>query len=83
VIGDLLPKFCGKLYVHRHVFENEILFPSLVKQRINDLLSANLAEVVDRESVEQRGGPLALEVYDATVEMLRNADKKTEENGKN
>ena len=83
VIGDLLPKFCGKLYVHRHVFENEILFPSLVKQRINGLLSANLAEVVDRESVEQRGGPLALEVYDATVEMLRNADEKTEENGKN
>lgn len=83
VIGDLLPQFCQKLYVHRHVFENEILFPARIKQRIQVLLDAGFAEVVDREYVELNGGLLAVEIYDATVEMLRNADEETEENGKN
>jgi len=83
VIGDLLPQFCEKLYVHRYVFTNEILFPPLVKRRIKELLDSGLAEVVDRESIEQKGGPLAVSVYDATVEMLRTVDEETRCGGKN
>ena len=83
VIGDLLPQFCEKLYIHRHVFENEILVPPLVKQRIQTLLDKGLAEIVDQESVEQKGGPLAVAVYEATVKMLLAADGDTQEGGKN
>lgn len=83
VIGDLLPQFCQKLYVHRHVFDNEILFPAQIKRRLISLVEDGLAEVVDRASVELNGGLLAVEVYDATVELLRNADVATKQNGKN
>lgn len=83
VIGDVLPLFCEKLYIHRHVFENEILFPALVKYRIQELLNRNLVEIVDRESIEQKGDLLAVAVYDSTVELLRTADEITRSGGKN
>lgn len=83
VIGDLLPQFCEKLYVHRHVFENEILFPPMVKQRLQALIDCGLAEVVDRASIEQSAGSLSVSVYDNTVEMLRTADAETKMGGKN
>jgi len=83
VIGDLLPQFCEKLYVHRHVFENEILFPPLVKQRLQALIDCGFAEVVDRAAIEQSAGSLSVSVYDNTVEMLRTADAETKMGGKN
>ncbi len=83
VIGELLPQFCTTLYVHRYVFENEILFPPLVRQRITALIEAGLAAIVDREYIERQGDSLAAAVYDETVQLLGSVDPDTKVRGKN
>ena len=83
IIGELLPQFSERLYVHRHVFDNEILFPPRIKQQIGGLLEAGCVILVDRQYVEQLRGPAAALLYDAIVQVLRTADPATKQLGKN
>ncbi len=36
ILEEYIPRFIGMLYVHRYVYENEILFPEKVK--ISDMI---------------------------------------------
>lgn len=79
-IEEYVGALVGKIYIHRHIYEREILTPRSVKQQIDRLIVKGKAEIVDLSTL-----PTALEksLYHETVTLLKEADPQTKELGKN
>lgn len=81
---DALIKYVGalvdKIYIHRYIYDTEILTPKRVRAQIDQLITQDRAEIVDLSSL-----PSALEkaLYQEVVKLLKQADTKTREMGKN
>lgn len=66
---DILPLCVDILFVHEHVYNNEILFPSTVKVQIDALIDSGLAVVVSRSYVTAQK-PEVLIIYDEIQHLL-------------
>ena len=79
-IEEYVGALVGKIYIHRHIYEREILTPRSVKQQIDRLIVKGKAEIVDLSTL-----PTEFEksLYHETVTLLQQADPKTKELGKN
>jgi hypothetical protein len=81
-IQDIVPKLIGLLFVHEHVYNNEILFPASVKGEIDKLICQGRAQVVSRQNVAD-AGMTNLFVYDETVNLLESVINETMPGKKN
>lgn len=79
-IEEYIGVLVGKLYVHRHIYEAEILTPRSVKMQIDRLISRGKAEIVDLSTLSTS---LEKVLYQENVKLLKNADPLTKEKGKN
>jgi hypothetical protein len=68
-IQEVIPKVVGQLFVHEHVYNNEILFPASVKSELDRLIEQGRAQIVNRQNVAGEGQS-HLFVYDETVSLL-------------
>ena len=82
IIEDVIPLLVKKVYIHKHVYDNEILIPQLVKKQINTLVAGNRAFIVDREFIQQMD-PEKLVIYDATIALLKDNPGGSVEKQKN
>ena len=80
-IQDYIPLFVGMLYIHEHVYENEILVPKRTRDQVDVLIEQGRAEIISVLSFE--GDPFGKMVYEETINLLKSADPKTVEEGKN
>lgn len=80
VIEDYVGELVGTIYMHRHIYEREILTPRSVKEQIDRLIAKGKAEIVDLSTL-----PSSLEksLYHEMVTLLKSADAETKELGKN
>ncbi|WP_298830127.1 hypothetical protein [uncultured Planococcus sp.] len=69
-----------KIYIHRHIYEKEILTPQSVRNQIDELLENGKAEIVDLSTL-----PTQVEkvLYQDMITLLKETDPSTRENGKN
>jgi hypothetical protein len=81
-IQDIVPELIGLLFVHEHVYNNEILFPASVKGEIDKLICQRRAQVVSRKNVADEGNTNLL-VYDETVTLLESVIDETMPGKKN
>lgn len=79
-IEEYVGALVGKVYIHRHIYEREILTPRSVKLQIDRLIEKGKAEVVDLSTL-----PTVLEklLYHEMITLLKEADVETKELGKN
>ncbi|MFF1291639.1 hypothetical protein ACFVXR_30210 [Bacillus thuringiensis] len=77
-----IPKLVGHLYIHRYVYDNEILVPKRAKDQIDNLISNGFATIVDAETIKKES-PLKSLLYQQTIHLLEKSDPETKENGKN
>lgn len=80
VIEDYLGELVGTIYIHRHIYEREILTPRSVKEQIDRLIAKGKAELVDLSTLTS---PLEKSLYHEMVTLLKSADTETKELGKN
>lgn len=80
VIEDYVGELVGTIYMHRHIYEREILTPRSVKEQIDRLIAKGKAEIVDLSTLPS---PLEKSVYHEMVTLLKSADAETKELGKN
>lgn len=80
VIEDYIGELVGIIYMHRHIYEREILTPRSVKEQIDRLIAKGKAEIVDLSTLSS---PLEKSLYHEMVTLLKSADADTEELGKN
>jgi len=69
ILEELIPQCTGILFIHEHVYRNEILIPPEVKDQINNLVRKRQAVVVDRKYVRKES-PGAELIYDAVQDLL-------------
>lgn len=79
-IEEYVGNLVGKVYIHRHIYDTEILTPRRVKQQIDTLISQGKAEIVDLSTLPSE---LEKNLYNSTITILANADPLTKKNGKN
>ena len=80
VIEDYIGELVGIIYMHRHIYEREILTPRSVKEQIDRLIAKGKAEIVDLSTLSS---PLEKSLYHEMVTLLKSADADTKELGKN
>lgn len=80
VIEDYVGELVGTIYMHRHIYEREILTPRSVKEQIDRLITKGKAEIVDLSTLPS---PLEKSLYHEMVTLLKAADAETKELGKN
>lgn len=80
VIEDYIGELVGTIYMHRHIYEREILTPRSVKEQIDRLVAKGKAEIVDLSTLPS---PLEKSLYHEMVTLLKSADAETKELGKN
>lgn len=80
VIEDYVGELVGTIYMHRHIYEREILTPRSVKEQIDRLITKGKAEIVDLSTLPS---PLEKSLYHEMVTLLKAADVETKELGKN
>ncbi|WP_337051072.1 hypothetical protein [Priestia megaterium] len=81
-IEEYIPQLVGHLYIHRYVYENEILVPYRVKEQLQKLIGKGVASIVDAETLKQ-ANPLNAHLYQQTINLLTGQNSKTKVNGKN
>lgn len=69
ILETYLPESVELLYVHEHVYNNEILMPPIVKAQIEKLIQNGRAQIVDRNLIAAEN-PEALDIYDETQDLL-------------
>lgn len=52
IFEDYVGVLVGKIYIHRHIYEQEILTPRSVKEQINRLIETGKAEVIDLSTLQ-------------------------------
>ncbi|OXS56542.1 hypothetical protein B1A99_19630 [Cohnella sp. CIP 111063] len=80
-IEKYIPLLVKKLYIHRYVYENEILMPKRTKDQIDKLVESDRAVIVDAESLHYDAYKSL--IYQQTIQHLEKVDPETRENGKN
>ncbi|WP_404354569.1 hypothetical protein [Exiguobacterium aurantiacum] len=80
VIEDYVGELVGTIYMHRHIYEREILTPHSLKKQIDRLIEKGKAEIVDLSTLSS---PLEKSLYHEMVTLLKAADSETKEDGKN
>lgn len=80
VIEDYIGELVGTIYMHRHIYEREILTPRSVKEQIDRLIAKGKAEIVDLSTLPS---PFEKSLYHEMVTLLKSADTETKELGKN
>lgn len=80
VIEDYIGELVGIIYMHRHIYEREILTPRSVKEQIDRLVAKGKAEIVDLSTLSS---PLEKSLYHEMVTLLKSAEADTKELGKN
>ena len=68
-IEAYIPFFVRKLYIHEHVYENEILTPKRTKDQIDNLIKQNEAEIVSIESFN--GDEISKMIYQETINISK------------
>ncbi|WP_133581674.1 hypothetical protein [Aureibacillus halotolerans] len=76
-----IPKMIQKLYIHRYVYENEILVPRSTKDQIDNLISLDQAQIVDAETLLYNSSRAF--IYQQTIHQLEKTDSLTRPEGKN
>lgn len=80
-IEKYIPQLVKRLYIHRYVYENEILMPKRTKHQIDKLIENNKAVIVDAETLRY-DAHISL-IYHQTIQHLEKVDPETIINGKN
>lgn len=75
----LIPKIANKTYMHKYVYENEVLTPKNAKVQIDNLIKDNIIEILDANEL------IGLDkiIYESTKEQLKKYMIGTKEEGKN
>lgn len=76
ILEVYLPECIELLYIHEHVYMNEILIPPIVKGQIDKLVENGQAQIVNRSLIAAEN-PDGLDIYDETQELLRHNIKDT------
>ena len=79
LIELIITAITDKAYIHRYVYEDEILTPKNAKMQIDNLIDLGIIEVLDEDSLE----PLDRKVFEDTKNILKWAMIGTKERGKN
>lgn len=79
LLQEVIPVIAQKAYIHRYVYEDEILIPQSAKQQVKRLIDSGQAELID----ESRFSPLEKAIFSATRDNLKRAMIGTVERGKN
>lgn len=82
IIEDYLPKYVELLYIHEHIYLNEILNPPSVRHQIDKLIENGRAIIVNRNYVLSEK-PEVVGIYDATQDLLSQNIEESVEGHKN
>ncbi len=82
ILETYLPECVELLYIHEHVYNNEILIPPIVKAQIDKLIQNGRAQIVDRNLIAAEK-PEALDIYDGTQDLLSQNIEDTVKGHKN
>lgn len=66
-----LPKLTKKAYIHKYVYEDEILTPKSAKGQLDKLISAGVVQVLNEDNLS----PDERKVFEATKNKLRWAEQ--------
>ena len=75
----LIPKIVKKAYMHKYVYENELLTPKNAKVQIDNLIKCGTIEILDEDKLDK----LEKLIYNQTKNILKKYMIGTEEKGKN
>ena len=64
----LIPKIVEKAYMHKYVYENELLTPKNAKVQIDNLIKCGTIEILDEDKLDK----LEKLIYDQTKNILKN-----------
>lgn len=81
-IEQYIPQLINNLYIHRYVYDNEILIPKRTKKQIDTLIAQGHARIVDAETLRNEDPRKAI-IYQQTILHLEGSDPVTRPNGKN
>ncbi len=70
IIEEVIPVFIEALYIHKYVYDNEILTPPNVKLQLENLISQRKAFIVDQEFLAAKGHNKEL-IYQQTRDFLK------------
>lgn len=82
IIEEFIPRFIGTLYVHKYVYDNEILFPASVKNQINRLIAQGRALIVNQDYI-RNNKPECEVIYRQTQQLLLDNLQDTKAGQKN
>lgn len=75
----IIPKIAQKAYMHRYVYENELLTPKNAKNQIDNLIKENIIEILDEKNLDV----VDKFIYEDTKNTLKEYMIGTKEEGKN
>lgn len=75
----IIPKIAEKAYMHRYIYENELLTPKNAKDQIDNLIKENIIEILD----EKKLSIVDKLIYEDTKNTLKEFMIGTKEEGKN
>jgi hypothetical protein len=70
ILEVYLPECVELLYIHEHVYNNEILMPPTVKEQIDSLIQNGRAQIVNRNFIATKK-PEAVSIYDEIQDLLQ------------
>lgn len=79
VLEIMIPQLTDKAYIHKYVYEDEILTPKSARIQIENLIRKGIVEIVQEEQLT----PLERNIFDATVQVLENVMIGVKKEGKN
>lgn len=79
LLQEIIPVIASKAYIHRYVFEDEILIPQSAKAQVQRLIDMGQAELIDEASFNMAEKAIFL----GTRDKLKRAMIGTVERGKN
>jgi hypothetical protein len=69
IIEDYLPEYAEQIYIHEHIYRNEILNPPSVRYQIDKLIENGRAIIVNRNYILAEN-PEAVVIYEDTQDLL-------------
>lgn len=78
----MVPKLTHHLYIHQHVYDNELLTPKRVKDQLDVLIHTVKSSVINRKFIADHSDDQA-RVYDAIIQLLQDHDRDTKVGRKN
>lgn len=78
-IEMIIPKIAEKTYMHKYVYEDELLTPKNARVQIDNLIKDGIIEILDEENL----GFINKRIYEDTKSKLKKYMIGTKEKGKN